>query len=596
MALERTHSIRWGYPRWYVPVVRINIPSKSALPDLWDDIQPDFTMPSPRAFQKEALSVIRFALTNDDFDNIVVQAPTGIGKSAIAMTVQKWFQSSYLLTPTLGLTQQYRRDYGSILKEVKGRANFPCWVREGTAAGAPCWPKGRVCPHTKREDPCPYYDQKFKAADSPLTLSNPSYLFRVIQGSLDFGQRDFAIYDEAHQLEPFLLDLLDIKITLADWVLINGETTAFPMHYHPADWVKPLEALHKGATEGVIVADAMGDENARDRYRALAGKTSLLIEIMQNPNEVVVENTVDRGGQVLRIRPIRVDRFAAERLDQISKRRLMMSATILDIDTFLSNLGLQDQRNLFVNITDSPFPKENFDIHFAPCGPMSYGKRDKSIVRQVKAISAIMARHPHKRGVILPHSHAIRKTIVEGLKEAGYEDRIITHGGDPRAREIALKEFFTSPRDDLVLISTYVTEGFDFKGKLAEWLVICKIPYLPIKGDPVIEQRLQEDEHAWRAKHENTPNCPYEPPTKYSNGMCGSFTCPAPCKSWYSLQTALKLVQGAGRIIRTPTDTGSLFILDGSWSRFARNNSHLLPAWFRNAITEPPSWLQRHLR
>jgi len=562
---------------------------------MWSEIQPDFTMPSPRPFQREALSVIRYALTNDNFDNIVIQAPTGIGKSAIAMTVQKWFKSTYLLTPTLGLTQQYRRDYGSILREVKGRANFPCWVREGNAAGAPCWPKGRVCPHTKREDPCPYYEQKFLAADHRLVLSNPAYLFRVIQGSLDFGQREFAIFDEAHQLEPFLLDLLDIHITMADWVLINGETHNFPLHYHPADWVDPLKKLHEGAIQGVELADAMGDENARDRYRALASKTAILVDLMRTPNEVVIENTADRNGQVLRVRPTRVSRFAGERLDEISKQRILMSATILDVDTFLTNLGLQDQRNLFVNVTDSPFPKENFNIHYAPCGPMSYGKRDKSIPKQVRAISAIMDRFPHKRGVILPHSHAIRRTIIEGLIAEGHESRIVTHGPDPRGREVALKKFFDSPDDDLVLISTYVGEGFDFKGKLAEWLVICKIPFLPMKGDPVIEQRMQEDEHAWRAKHEGSPNCPYEPPNKYSNGLCGSYSCPAPCKAWYSLQTALKLVQGAGRIIRTSTDKGHLFILDGSWSRFSRNNTHLLPVWFRQAIVEPPPWLQRHL-
>ena len=35
----------------------------------------------------------------------------------------------------------------------------------------------------------------------------------------------------------------------------------------------------------------------------------------------------------------------------------------------------------------------------------------------------------------------------------------------------------------------------------------------------MIEQRLQEDEHAWRAKYESTPDCPYEPPNKYSNGL-----------------------------------------------------------------------------
>ena len=100
----------------------------------------------------------------------------------------------------------------------------------------------------------------------------------------------------------------------------------------------------------------------------------------------------------------------------------------------------------------------------------------------------------------------------------------MTHDSDVRGRELALRRFMTDPDPSLVLISTYVTEGFDFKGKLAEWLVICKIPYLPVKGDPVIEQRMEEDEHQWRRDKEGTPECPYEPPSKYSNGLCGNFT------------------------------------------------------------------------
>ena len=89
-----------------------------------------------------------------------------------------------------------------------------------------------------------------------------------------------------------------------------------------------------------------------------------------------------------------------------------------------------------------------------------------------------MNRFKNKRGVILPHTHAIRKALVEGLSAEGHGDRIITHDSNGLARQTALNKFFESERDDLVLISTYVGEGFDFKGKLAEWLVISKVPYL----------------------------------------------------------------------------------------------------------------------
>ena len=578
-------------------VVKIGIPSKGNLPQLWSEIQPDFPMPSPRKHQAEALSVIKWALLNDDFDNIVLQAPTGIGKSAIAMSVQKWFKSCYLLAPSLGLTEQYKRDYNHALKEVRGRRNFPCWIREGNAHGAPCYPNGKQCPHAKRgDDCCPYYEQKYAAADARMTLTNPSYLFRVVQGDSNFDQREFAIIDEAHQLESFMLDLLEVNITSQDYRKVFGKIS-LPFHYHAVDYTDDMTRLHKGTQAGLIRAESAGDEDKIEQYRAILNKTSIIVELLKKPKSVIIENKRHRNGErYIHVRPVRVNQFASDRLESISKKRIFMSATILDVDTFLTNLGLENQRTLYVNVKESPFPKENFKIHFANCGPMSFAKRKFSIPRQIKAISAIMNRNTDKRGVVLPHSHAIREQIVEGLRELGHGDRIVTHGSDPRGRKVALDHFFNSNDSSLVLISTYVTEGFDFKGKLAEWLVICKIPYLPIKGDAVIEKRMEEDEHAWRAQYEGTPDCPYEEPNKYSGGLCSSFSCPQPCRSWYRLQTALKLVQGAGRIIRTPTDKGELFILDGSWTRYAMHNMGTLPSWFRNSIHEPPTWLVRHLK
>jgi len=579
-----------------VSVVRINIPSKSTLPDMWEEVRPDFPMPSPRKYQDDALNVIYWALENDDFDNIVIQAPTGIGKSAIAMTVQNRFQSAYLTTPSLGLTEQYRNDYPHKLSEVRGRRNFPCWVKEGTADGAPCHGAKRSCPHTKREDPCPYYEQKFKAADARLTLTNPAYLFRVIQGDPNFGQRDFAIIDEAHNLESFFMDLLEVKISTRDWELVHGPRTTLPMAYSPEDWKIPIENLHNGAKRLMEMAEKDEDDRALDRARKLFQRTTTFVDLLQNPKRVVVETKSDRTGRYVLARPIRVNRFAADRLDMVAEKRIFLSATILDVETFLANLGLENQKTLYVNVNKSPFPAENFDIIYAPCGPMSFAKRDNSLKRQVKAIAAIMDRKQNKRGVVLPHSHYIRKVLVDGLKELGYGDRIVTHGSDAMGREQALKHFFESPRDDLVLFSTYVGEGFDFKGKLAEWLVLSKVPFLPIKGDAQIELRMEEDEHEWRSKFEGTPDCPYEAPNKYSNGLCSSFTCPKPCQSWYQLQTALKLVQGAGRVIRTPDDKGDLFILDGSFARWERMNMKFLPAWFRNSKREVPPWLKRHLQ
>ena len=576
-------------------VVRIDIPSRSQLPDLWSEVQPDFPMPAPRKYQDDALSVIYFALKNDNFDNIVVEAPTGIGKSAIAMTVQNRFQSAYLLSPTLGLTEQYKRDYSHVLKEVRGRSNFPCWVESKTADKAPCYVGKNRCVHTKEDDPCPYYSQKFQARDARITLSNPSYLFRVVKSPDGaFGQRDFAIIDEAHGLESFFMGLLEVKVSQDDFTAVFGAKTAFPMHYHPADWKPDIQRLYDGAKKTMEHAEEDENSDLVDKMRAIVSKTSTLLELLDDSNNLVIESDSDRRGRYILAKPVRVQHLAPDLLDSISRQRIFLSATILDIDTFLSGLGLTDQKTLYVRIVESPFPKENFNVHYAPCGSMSYSRREKSIPKQVKAISGIMNRFKNKRGVILPHTHAIRKALVEGLSAEGHGDRIITHDSNGLARQIALNKFFESERDDLVLISTYVGEGFDFKGKLAEWLVISKVPYL-FTPDPQVKTRMEQDEHEWRRQHEGSPNCPYEPPSKYTNGLCGSFTCHKPCQGWFNLQTTLKMVQGAGRINRTPDDVGHLFILDQSWDRYYRLNGHLLPAWFRDGIKPPPNWLKRHL-
>jgi len=571
-------------------LVRINIPSRATLPDLWDEIEEHFPHPSPRPGQREALSVIRWGLQNDEFDNIVIQAPTGIGKSAIGMTLQSMFNEAYVLTPTLGLTEQYRRDFGHIMAEVKGRSNFPCWIQSGTADGAPCYRTKGNCAHVKEDDPCPYYAQRYEAEKHRLVLSNPSYMFRVQQGSECFGQRDVAIIDEAHKVETFFLNLMDIVISTVDWQLVNGGGSSLPFHYHPHDWPEDITKLHDGAKRGLELAVDDDDDRKIKQFRTLASKTATLVQLLQDPDNCVCESNATQA----QFKPIRVSQFVPDYLDLLARKRVFMSATILDVDTFVKNIGIEDQNTLYVNITKSPFPPDNFNVYYSPCGPMSYGRRKHTIPKQVTAIAAIINHYSDKRGIILPHTHAIRREIVQGLEDAGLGDRIMTHGEDSRSRMIAVEKFCTELHKPWVLVSTYVGEGFDFKGDMAEFLIVCKIPYL-YTPDPQIRQRMEQDEHSWRDKHEGTPECPYEPPSKYTNGMCGSFMCPQPCQSWAKLQTTTRLVQMMGRIVRTPDDVGHMFILDRAWDRFLKNHGSLLPLWFKNGLKGPPNWLKKHL-
>lgn len=60
---------------------------------------------------------------------VILEAPTGFGKSAIAMTVARTLGSSFVCTATKDLQTQYTYDYG-FLKVAKGKNNFQCRVKE----------------------------------------------------------------------------------------------------------------------------------------------------------------------------------------------------------------------------------------------------------------------------------------------------------------------------------------------------------------------------------------------------------------------------------------------------------------------------------
>jgi ATP-dependent DNA helicase DinG len=63
------------------------------------------------------------------YKRIILEAPTGFGKSAIAITIARTLGSSYICTATKDLQTQYTHDY-NFLKVAKGKSNFPCKVKE----------------------------------------------------------------------------------------------------------------------------------------------------------------------------------------------------------------------------------------------------------------------------------------------------------------------------------------------------------------------------------------------------------------------------------------------------------------------------------
>ena len=97
---------------------------------------------------------------NTGYKHIILEAPTGFGKSAIAITIARTLGSSYICTATKDLQTQYSRDY-QFLKVAKGKSNFLCRVKEdfvesGKYLCSSCNSKTEIeCKHTSCEyGPC----------------------------------------------------------------------------------------------------------------------------------------------------------------------------------------------------------------------------------------------------------------------------------------------------------------------------------------------------------------------------------------------------------------------------------------------------------
>lgn len=553
------------------------------------NIRDHFPFAEARQIQTTALDGVQDTFTKTDKKFFIFEGPTGTGKSGIGIAAGSWAKTlpptestrgdvlrcggAYLLSPQKTLTAQYMNDFADQgLVELKGQSNYNCSyfsAREGTEID--CKSASVMYEDEHNVNTCTgYKPAKRDFIQTPLGVTNFAYFLNEQMFAGQLPQRNMLILDEGHNAEQQILGFTDTLITKrkCEEYDVPGLLPTFEAGDNDTviDWLSnefiPATERWERATRGQIAAAR--EKKQTDLAVKLLNKIDSLENLTRRINRYRNETPAGRqdwlawsdwdekkrkGTNDLTIKPLTARMFADQIMFSKASRILLMSATILDFPTFMRNLGIEDADASCLAV-DSEFPLENRPIFFKPVGNMGWKTREKTLPKMAEFVGKILAKYGDKKGIVHTHSYDINNYLLNALR-GQYGVRILSHDNKPGSRDRAVMEHIASP-NPTVLFSPSMTEGLDLKEDLSRFQVITKVPYPFL--DPYVKVRMHRD------------------------------------PAWYQWLTALALVQGSGRSVRSKTDKAHTYILDEGFRDFYWRNqqttseSIMLPKWWTDSI------------
>jgi Rad3-related DNA helicase len=505
-----------------------------------------FPFPGVREAQASAIEVI--ARTYDDPDKrfVIIEAPTGSGKSGIGMATAIWSAESedggaHYLTSQNSLSTQLVADFSKHgLVQLKGKANYQCnEISETCATASAMASRKKCCPG------CPYRSDKNRYLNSSIGSSNyPYYMLETSSPYSELKPREFLILDEAHNIEKEVLGMVDITIVdtdcqryeLPDHLPRFSKDTPEVTRKWLDDVMKPALSLYiktyENSERAMIIAF---------REKAMRLRDNIDLYLSSDAKEWVASSNEDGS---LSIRPLIPADFAEQYLFRGSENIVMMSATILNFPAFRRSLGISKAESNSI-VIPSDFPVKNRRLVYWPVGSMSAKTIRDTIPVSIERTVALLDKWKDKKGIIHTHTYKINATFAQALAKTHHGHRIITHDRTPESRNAAIAKHLSS-LEPTVLMSPSMTEGLDLRGELSRFQIITKVPY------PFLDDYT-------KARMELDPK-------------------------WYQLQTAIPLVQATGRSVRDKDDYAVTIILDADFQRFLSQNQDTLPEWWLSAI------------
>jgi len=478
----------------------------------------------PRKGQLEALDNIQRAF-NEGKRFFVLEGPTGFGKSAVGKAALSLCGKGFITSPLNTLVSQYSQDEHLGLTEVRGQSTYTCRAFDGVDCEKAS--DSFEDHNTKCMDYVPMRDAFWTA---PHSVTNVHFLYYAPPVEGAFYPRDVLVIDEAHNLENILISMGRRSITSTQVSAIKARLFDCPNKDKEllnlknfAEWLRYFESAVDHALRN------FSDGEDKRNYESLKQAVNFTL----NCGDWITWR--EKGNLV--IAPMSAKR-AAQILFRCARRVLFMSATMGDIPLFLKNLGINEKE---VGVYRAPcdFPAENRRIIYRNRGSMSKKTGQPGLPGMLGECSRILKNCPDERGVIHCHSRVLQQTVSQHL-QGEFGKRILTHGSGAD-RDGGIKRLRDSRNG--VLCAVAMTEGLDLRDDDARFCIFAKIPW-PDLSDPYTAERKKRSQE------------------------------------WYENVTALSVIQGSGRVVRSVTDHADTFIFDSSFERLLPR----FPDWWKAAI------------
>ncbi len=562
----------------------------------------------PREGQIFAVNAILEAFLDERMQNIILNAPTGAGKSLIgAVTAEalsdirsksiKGPKSSISLTASNVLSKQYSSTFSTLTTEneslytmLKGASNYDCTAltteEEVVNAESCAWftmvQAGSEFEHVMAEhcNKCEFLKIKRKKNTSRHLTTNYSYFFidRMYTGK--FEDRDLVVWDEAHLVNDLFSEHNAIHFSqkriqqyqkeIAETVRLTDLEISKILSSIAFDCAKPgkinennytsylnaiLKVYRYAKEAGTIQAERALRSGQMNQYTKLSrftkkyeGLACKIDDLYKYDYPHVFEYKEDE--MAVSIKPV----FVGTMMDalQCSDFNLFMSATVSP-DFMKQTLNLAEDKTKFIKL-DPTFPVENKEIVFFDPLSLSYASLQvPETVKQLrKNVAKIVKHHAEEgqRGIILTPSFKLQNEIVSELRASPNfsKYRLFEHVQGTKL-EHALEDFKSYKGGLAVLISPSMFEGVDLPGDLSRFQILVKAPY-PSLGDKRMKFIL--DHH----------------------------------KNIYETLTIMKAVQGAGRSVRSPEDRATTYILDSQAQRLWLSKNNLWKDEFTTRFTK----------